>query len=87
VYAVERDDADDLSLTAVGSAEHDADLLGGITTIHATGRSRTHVPQPWPYGQTVPSIVEPTDIVAVPYFAWANRGIGPMRVWLPDGRA
>ncbi len=86
VYAVERDDADDLSLTAVGGAEHDADLLGGITTIHATGRSRRHVAQPWPYGQTVPSIVEPTDIVAVPYFAWANRGIGPMRVWLPDGR-
>jgi hypothetical protein len=86
VYAVERDDADDLSLTAVGSAGHDADLLGGITTIHATGRSRRHVPQPWPYGPTVPSIVEPTDIVAVPYFAWANRGIGPMRVWLPDGR-
>jgi uncharacterized protein len=86
VYAVEREDADDLSLTAVGRAERDADLLGGITTIHATGRSRRHVPQPWPYGQTTPSIVEPTDIVAVPYFAWANRGIGPMRVWLPDGR-
>jgi DUF1680 family protein len=86
VYAVERDDADDLSLTTVGSAEHDGDLLGGVTTIRATGRSRRHVPQPWPYGQTVPSIVEPTEIVAVPYFAWANRGIGPMRVWLPDGR-
>jgi DUF1680 family protein len=22
--------------------------------------------------------------VAVPYFAWANRGIGAMRVWLPE---
>jgi DUF1680 family protein len=23
---------------------------------------------------------------AIPYYAWANRGIGPMRVWLPDRR-
>jgi hypothetical protein len=23
------------------------------------------------------------QVTAVPYFAWANRGVGPMRVWLP----
>ena len=23
------------------------------------------------------------DVVAVPYYAWANREIGAMRVWLP----
>jgi DUF1680 family protein len=22
---------------------------------------------------------------AVPYFAWNNRGLGSMAVWLPDG--
>jgi hypothetical protein len=26
---------------------------------------------------------EPVEVTAVPYFAWANRGVGPMRVWLP----
>jgi uncharacterized protein len=23
------------------------------------------------------------DLTAIPYFAWANRKAGPMRVWLP----
>jgi DUF1680 family protein len=25
----------------------------------------------------------PARLLAVPYFAWANRGDGAMRVWLP----
>ncbi|MGI8868548.1 MAG: glycoside hydrolase family 127 protein [Mycobacteriales bacterium] len=25
------------------------------------------------------------ELVAVPYFGWANRGAGPMRVWIPAG--
>jgi DUF1680 family protein len=25
-------------------------------------------------------------ITAIPYFTWANRGTGPMRVWLPIAR-
>jgi len=24
--------------------------------------------------------------IAVPYYAWANRGAAPMRVWLPLAR-
>ena len=27
----------------------------------------------------------PTQLLAVPYFAWANRDEGGMRVWIPDG--
>ena len=26
----------------------------------------------------------PASLLAVPYFAWANRGAGAMRVWIPD---
>jgi DUF1680 family protein len=26
------------------------------------------------------------EITAVPYFAWANRGVAPMRVWLPEAQ-
>ena len=22
-------------------------------------------------------------VTAVPYFEWANRGVGPMRIWIP----
>ncbi|MCI0583056.1 MAG: glycoside hydrolase family 127 protein [Chloroflexi bacterium] len=29
----------------------------------------------------------PIDVAAIPYFAWANRGPGAMRVWLPAGPA
>jgi len=25
----------------------------------------------------------PVMLTAVPYYAWANRGPGPMRVWIP----
>lgn len=25
----------------------------------------------------------PAQITAIPYFMWANREIGPMKVWLP----
>jgi DUF1680 family protein len=24
------------------------------------------------------------DLTAIPYFAWANRGPGAMRVWIPQ---
>ena len=38
----------------------------------------------WPF---TPSAKDGTgdevDVVAVPYYAWANREIGAMRVWLP----
>jgi DUF1680 family protein len=44
------------------------DLLGGIVTL--TGRARRG-------GTDVP-------FVAVPYFSWANRGAGEMRVWIPS---
>ena len=27
---------------------------------------------------------EPRRIVAIPYFAWANRGSGEMAVWVPE---
>jgi DUF1680 family protein len=28
----------------------------------------------------------PVELTAVPYFAWANRGPGPMRVWVPESQ-
>ncbi|MBF4583454.1 glycoside hydrolase family 127 protein [Curtobacterium sp. VKM Ac-2865] len=36
-------------------------------------------PEPAPWAQAV-------DAVAIPYYAWANRGAVPMRVWLPLAR-
>lgn len=93
VYAVEQVDqpdgvvVDDLRVdaTAPGTAEHRPDLLGGVTTVTVQGRADRHQAAAWPY-PTEPapaSAGDPVQVTAVPYFAWANRGVGPMRVWLP----
>jgi uncharacterized protein len=40
----------------------------------------------WPYrylGSAREGTWQPAPSVLVPYFAWGNRGTGPMRVWLP----
>jgi DUF1680 family protein len=39
----------------------------------------------FPYAEQVPPerYGPPARVKAVPYYAWANRGVGPMRVWLP----
>ena len=31
-------------------------------------------------------VLRTPDFQAVPYYAWGNRGIGPMKVWLHDIR-
>jgi DUF1680 family protein len=99
VFAVEHVDQadglvlDDLRLdpAAPASAEHRADLLSGVTVVTARGSALQHAPEDWPYppadkagspagGSSKGSDVE---VTAVPYFSWANRAIGPMRVWLP----
>ncbi|MET3805504.1 DUF1680 family protein [Nakamurella sp. UYEF19] len=78
VYAVEQIDlptdlaVDDLELASASAADLTAvprpDLLGGIVTI--TG-----------WGSTVDGATG--EFTAVPYQVWANRGVGPMRVWIP----
>jgi DUF1680 family protein len=65
------------------------DLLGGVTTVVAAGHRRAVPPTDWwPYRATDASATTsgrgtPLELVAVPYFAWANRETGSMRVWLP----
>ncbi|MGW6024055.1 glycoside hydrolase family 127 protein [Streptomyces sp. NPDC055099] len=49
--------------------EHRPDLLGGVTVVTTTGHRR--------------SDGTPTPLTAVPYYAWAHREEGAMRVWIP----
>jgi hypothetical protein len=73
VYAVESVDnggtALDITLPADAplTTEHRAELLGGVTIIRGPGLRGG----------------APFDLLAVPYFAWANREPGEMAVWLP----
>jgi DUF1680 family protein len=76
VYAVEAIDnggaALDVALPgdALLTTEHRREMLGGVTVVRGQA-SRDG---------------EPLELLAVPYFAWANRGPGEMAVWLPVER-
>jgi len=50
--------------------EKKADLLGGVNVITGT------VPLKGQSGRTL-------NLVAIPYYTWSNRGVDPMKVWLP----
>jgi len=74
------------------AAKHRPDLLGGITTILATGYRQNIPPQGWwPYPSGPTSNADASgaaangriELTAIPYYAWANRQDGAMRVWLP----
>ena len=95
VYCVEQadhpDGVDDIVLdpAAALTVEHRPDLLGGVTIVRASGNRRTSANRNdrwWPYADaaTVRSDVgEAIELTAIPYYAWANRQNGGMRVWLP----
>jgi DUF1680 family protein len=94
VFAVEHVDqgdgvvVDDLRLNPAepASAEYRPELLSGVTVITARGRAVQQTPEDWPYpsaGEAGSPDGTDVEVSAVPYYSWANRGVGPMRVWLP----
>jgi len=69
----------------------ESELLGGVVTVRAEGLAMSpHREAGWPYRDTgcpAPQRqARPVTLTAVPYFAWANRTPGPMRVWIPVAR-
>jgi hypothetical protein len=63
------------------------DLLGGVVVLTARGRLRPGGPTSgwWPYrgADTATQPGAEVELTAVPYYAWANRDPGAMRVWIP----
>ncbi|CAM5650667.1 Glycosyl hydrolase OS=Streptomyces griseorubiginosus OX=67304 GN=AQJ54_20825 PE=4 SV=1 [Streptomyces griseorubiginosus] len=95
VYCLEQVDhpgggLDDMVIDTTGplAVKHRPDLLGGVTTVIAAGHRR-RLPETgwWPYRSAEdaeePPPGAPIELTAVPYYAWANRRDGSMRVWLP----
>jgi DUF1680 family protein len=73
--------------TTALASRWDPDLLEGVVTVRAAGfRVDT---SSWggrlyrPFGSAAPPARRPTELTAIPYFAWANRDPGAMRVWIP----
>jgi DUF1680 family protein len=69
------------------TVRHRPDLLGGVTTVTVHGRLLPPGESDgWPYsphGTRPQWSGEAAELTAVPYYAWANRGTGAMRVWMP----
>lgn len=83
IYCVEAIDNGDLRTdaivlpdTAVLKIERRKDLLGGVVTITGTAAVASKT-QP---GK--PAELRPHPIMAIPYYAWANRNQGSMDIWL-----
>jgi DUF1680 family protein len=63
--------------------------LDGVTVVRASGWAVDT--GPWkdrlyrPVGRGTSAARRRTALTAIPYFAWANRGPGAMRVWIPRG--
>ena len=94
VYCLEQSDHDtsvdildvEIDTSASLEAEWHNDILGGIVAIKARGNSIDH--KSWE-GEIYKTLMDeqlnkrPIQLTAVPYYAWANRGKGAMRVWMP----
>lgn len=90
VYCLEEaDNGPDLHLIHMGKADpihavYEPDLLDGVVTVTTSGlREAT---DGWNerqlYAAIAPNALQPTALKWIPYFAWANRGVGEMRVWI-----
>ncbi|NLF79408.1 MAG: hypothetical protein GX573_27260 [Chloroflexi bacterium] len=67
--------------------EFDTDLFGGISVI--TGGAIRVEPATWPDAMYQPQsnredLQQPFRFKAVPYYLWANRQPGEMRVWIRE---
>ena len=73
-----------LPASVSGQDERRPDLDGALVGLRLDGRKRADGRAAWPYGRRAPAgAAESLELHAIPYFAWANRAVGAMRVWIP----
>jgi DUF1680 family protein len=58
-----------------------SDLLGGVTLLTVKGRRVSDDGELYTYRRPE---TEPCAVTLIPYYAWSNRGLNEMRVWLPE---
>lgn len=89
LYAIEQVDqpdgvlVDDVVLTGTDLQEvsSDDDILDGLPMVEAPGGLEEGGGELYPASSDVSATR--TTVRAVPYQHWGNRGVGPMKVWLP----
>jgi len=102
VYCIESPDQPgltslfDMELTSPAEAfreEFRGDMLGGVTVLRHRGvvaeKPLADEPLYRVAAQEGRTPVKPLDLTLIPYYAWANRGLTAMEVWIPllqDGR-
>lgn len=64
--------------------QYEEDLLGGVATIKCPGEVPLELPAAlyMPIEDVVESDTKKVALKAIPYFAWANREVAPMTVWI-----
>ena len=63
------------------SSKWSPELLGGVVTLSGSGIWRDHSNLSLHDRDNEASRPEPIQITAIPYYAWANREAGAMRIW------
>ena len=93
VYCLEEADNTGVSLDEIVSVAatedegHDPALLGGVTTIRVDVDVADHGADHdwWSYGAVgAHAPIGRRTVVAIPFYAWGNRTLGAMRVWIPS---
>ena len=90
VYCLEQEDngpdLKDIALPRDGElrAEYRSGLLGGVVSI--TGQATRRDESKWEdkLYQRSPGAMKTVPFIAIPYYAWANRGPGEMLVWIRE---
>jgi len=95
IYCVEQVDAPGVNLMELYLPQHlsgwrtvfEPSLLGGAVTITGPALvdtvAREQQPLYMPVSQYTPPSWREVKVRWIPYYAWANRGAGAMKVWLP----
>lgn len=78
-----------LPVDAPIEAKRESDVLGGVVMLHTTGvRESDGTASAFPTSSLYAPIEStPQPLVAIPYYAWANRTPGDMVVWVPESLA
>jgi DUF1680 family protein len=88
IYCLEEEDNGkdlfDIVLTkdSKTSVVYDKDLLGGVNYIIATAKRRSKKNWEGALYKPVSAEYEDIEIKAIPYYAWSNRRVGEMTVWI-----